>query len=173
MGRVTVSFLGVCAMALVALPGCGTHGIRTGFSGGAPQVAAPPDKVSALLAESADRAATALEELAAVEVVRTPPAPGATAPIADAPAHLMRATTVRWVGPAEPIVQALASRAGYTFATIGRAPAEGVIVSVDAENTPVIEVLCASTRPRKEWRSPMTRPKNARRLGHAKSGDRL
>lgn len=131
---------GLCCATLL-LAGCGTARTPDLFSGGAPQVAAPPDKVSAMLADAADRAANALEELAAVEAARGPSDPLATAPIAGAPEGLQRAVTVQWVGPVEPIAQALAARAGYTFKATGAAPPEGVIVRVDAENQPVIEVL--------------------------------
>lgn len=134
------SFVCACVcVALFVLAGCAGKPIRS-FSGNAAQVAAPPDKVSALLAESADRAATALENLAAVEATRTPVA-DQLAPITQAPAPLMRAITVQWVGPVEPITQALASRAGYTFKVTGRAPPTPIVVTVDAENIPVIEVL--------------------------------
>lgn len=126
-------------MAALALAGCSGQPIRA-FSGNAAQVAAPPDKVSALLAESADRASTALESLAAVEAARTPVA-DQVAPATHAPPGLARAITVQWVGPVEPVTRTLVDRAGYTFATTGRAPAVPIVVSVDAENTPVLEVL--------------------------------
>ncbi|HEY0901188.1 MAG TPA: DotD/TraH family lipoprotein [Micavibrio sp.] len=104
-----------------------------------PQVVASPDKVSAQLAEAADRASVALETLAAVEQAR---APGiAVAPIENAPAELRRAITVNWVGPVEQITRTLADRAGYSFNVIGNRPVTPVVVSLDVENKPVIDVL--------------------------------
>lgn len=109
------------------------------FSNEKPQLVADPDAVSAMLADAADRASTALQTLAAVEYSRTPGV--AVNPVGDAPSELRRAITVNWVGPAEPITKSLADRASYTFATVGSPPPTPVVVSVDAENKPVIEVL--------------------------------
>lgn len=104
-----------------------------------PQVLAAPDKVSLMLAEAADKAAGALETLAAVEDARAPGV--AVEPINDAPPELKRAITVNWVGPVAQITQTLANRAGYSFAVIGDSPPVPLVVNVDAENEPVIDVL--------------------------------
>ncbi len=120
-----------------ALTAC--NGSTSVFSHNSPQIAAPPDKISALLAEAAERASTALETLAAVEYAKSPGV--SSGPIYDAPAELRRAISVNWVGPVEPITQKLAERAGYTFRTIGNQTPIAMIVSVDAQNLPVIDVL--------------------------------
>ena len=99
--------LTVLLFALFTVTGC-TKPIRSN-----PQVAAQPDKVSAMLADAADRASVALETLAAVEQARTPAI--AVGPIENAPSELERAITVNWVGPVEPIARKLADRAGYMF----------------------------------------------------------
>ena len=104
-----------------------------------PQLVAAPDKVSAMLADAADRASVALETLAAVEQSRSPGV--AVAPIIDAPAELKRAISVNWVGPVEPIAKTLADRAGYRFQTVGSPPPVPLVVSIDVENSPVIDVL--------------------------------
>ena len=109
------------------------------FSGGSPQIVASPDTVSAMLAESADRASLALETLASVEKARTPAVD--MSPIAEVPVELRRSTSVNWVGPIEPIAKTLADRAGYGFLVLGNEPAIPVVVSVDAENTRVVDVL--------------------------------
>lgn len=133
------SRLSLLAFVVLVLPSCTSSGGGY-FSAGSPQVAAPPDNVSAMLAQAADRAATSLESLAAVEAKRTP-LPSSTAPIADVPSGLSRAITIQWVGPVEPITNVLASRAGYKYSALGSSPPTDIIVTVDAENTPVIEVL--------------------------------
>lgn len=104
-----------------------------------PQLVAAPDKVSMLLADAADRASVALETLAAVEQARSPGI--AVSPISDAPDELRRAMTVSWSGPVEPIAKMLADRAGYSFHTVGTAPPVAIVVNVDAENQPVIDIL--------------------------------
>ncbi len=104
-----------------------------------PQLVATPDSVSLMLAEAADKASTALETLAAVEQAR---APGiAVGPATDVPPELNRAVTVNWVGPVEPITKQLSDRAGYTFQILGNPPPIPLVVSVDAENKPVIDIL--------------------------------
>ncbi|MCB9990150.1 MAG: DotD/TraH family lipoprotein [Rhodospirillales bacterium] len=104
-----------------------------------PQLVASPDKVSMMLADAADRASVALETLAAVEQARSPEV--SVSPIENAPVELRRAITVNWVGPVEPIAQKLASRSGYAFQVIGTPPPVPVVVSVNVENMPVIDVL--------------------------------
>lgn len=123
---------------LTFVSGC-TNSHNSKFSSGSPQIVASPDTVSAMLAESADRASAALETLAAVEKARTPAA--AMSPIGDVPAELRRTITVNWVGPIEPIAKTLADRAGYGFLVLGAEPAISIVVSIDAENTRVVDVL--------------------------------
>lgn len=104
-----------------------------------PQVAANPDKVSVMLAESADRASRSLEQLAAIEQTRTPEA--SVAPVANAPRELQRGVTINWVGPAEKIAQKMANQASYQFRVLGEKPPAPVVVSMDKENARVIDVL--------------------------------
>lgn len=125
-----------CAMALsVPLTGCADNPMRFDR----PNLVASPDKTSMMLANAADRASVALETLAAVEQARSPDV--SVAPIDNVPIELRRAITVNWVGPVEPIAEKLANRAGYAFQSIGTAPPVPLVVSVDAENMPVIDVL--------------------------------
>lgn len=130
-------FLLSLLFSLLFVSGCETYGGT--FSGGTPQIVASPDKVSALLAEAADRASVSLETLASVERARTP----ATnmAPIDNVPTELRRAITVNWTGPIEPIAKTLADRAGYGFLVLGNTPSIPVVVSLDVENTRVIDAL--------------------------------
>ena len=123
----------LCAATL-----CACNNIEK-FSNDHPQMVAAPDSVSAMLANAADKASNALQTLAAVEASRTP-APE-VGPVGDAPAELRRAITVNWVGPVEPITKTLSDRAGYKFQTIGTAPPTPLVVSLDIENRPVIDVL--------------------------------
>lgn len=104
-----------------------------------PQLVASPDRVSLMLAESADRASSALETLAAIEQAKAEPI--AVPPITSAPPEMRRAVTVNWVGPPGPLVKTLADRAGYTFAVFGTAPATPDIVSIDSQNRPVVDIL--------------------------------
>ncbi len=104
-----------------------------------PQLVAEPESVDIMLAEAADRATRSLEVLAQVEQTRTPV--GGAAVIPNAPPELMKAVTFRWAGPAEPVARDLASKAGYTFQTIGDAPPAPVVVTLNVTNQPIVEVL--------------------------------
>jgi defect-in-organelle-trafficking protein DotD len=104
-----------------------------------PQLVASPDKASMLLAQAADRASTALETLAAVEQTRTPAA--TVTPIPNAPEELMRAMTINWVGPVEPVVKKLADHSGYRFTSLGAISPVPLVVTVNVENTPIIDIL--------------------------------
>ena len=126
-------------LSLSLIAGCTQVPGSQVFSKARPQIVAQPDEVNALLAEAATKASNALQTLASVEYAQSP-APVA-APIGNAPASLRRGITVNWVGPVEQIAKTLADRASYSFSALGTPPPVPVVVSVDAENTPLIEVL--------------------------------
>lgn len=104
-----------------------------------PQMVAQPDRVTLMLADAADRAASALQNLAAVEQARTPVEPAGTIP--NAPTELRRAVSIQWTGPVEPILKQLANRASYSYSTVGDKPPVPIVVDVNAQGQPVIEVL--------------------------------
>lgn len=104
-----------------------------------PQLVVEPENVTMRLAQAADRAATALDTLAAVEQVRTPTDLPPLA--ANAPLELRRSVTVNWIGPVEPLARQLADRASYRFVQTGNTPETPVIVSINVQHQPVIETL--------------------------------
>jgi len=104
-----------------------------------PQVVTSPDKVSLMLAEAADRASNSLETLAAIEQSKSPGV--AVQPIHNAPEELARAITITWVGPPEQILKKLADRASYNFVALGNRPPVPLVINVDVQNQPVIEVM--------------------------------
>lgn len=117
----------------LALTGCAPRNMPK------PQLVVEPENVTMRLAQAADRAATALDTLAAIEQVRTPTDLPPLA--ANAPLELRRSVTVNWVGPAEPLVKQLADRASYRFVVSGNAPETPVIVNLNVQHQPVIETL--------------------------------
>lgn len=121
-----------CLIAAAALAGCANHKRNA-------QVVTSPDKVSLMLAEAADRASNSLETLASIEQSKAPGV--AVQPIYNAPEELARAITITWVGPPEQILRKLADRASYNFVTLGNRPPVPLVVNVDVQNQPVIEVL--------------------------------
>lgn len=123
-------------VVLFALSACETPQV---FSRGNPQIVATQDPVSARLADAAERASNALETLAAVEYARSPAV--AVSPVADAPAELRRAVSFKWVGPVETLTKSLADRASYDFALLGNPPPVPLVISLNVENKPIIDVL--------------------------------
>jgi len=122
---------------MLTLVGCESTGFPVTVKD--PQLVAQPDKVSMMLAQAANRASNALETLASVEQKRTPAA--RIAAIENAPPELRRAITINWIGPVDQITKLLSDRAGYQFTIMGTQPSTPVVVTVDATNTPIIEVL--------------------------------
>lgn len=118
--------------AAVFLSGCQLPGRNA-------QVVTSPDKVSLMLAEAADKASNSLETLAAIEQERSPGV--AVQPIHNAPEELSRAITITWVGPPEQILRKLADRASYNFVALGNRPPVPLVVNIDVQNEPVIEIL--------------------------------
>jgi defect-in-organelle-trafficking protein DotD len=113
--------------SVLFLTGCGTASIIRNDS---PQVVASPDRVSVMLADAADKASTALE---------TPHV--ATQAPKDVPSELNRAVTIDWLGPVEQIAKTLADQSGYRFVVLGDVPPVPVVVDIDVENRPIIEVM--------------------------------
>lgn len=105
----------------------------------APQVVASPDRVNLMLAEAADKASVALETLAAIEQYNSPKL--AMAAPSNVPSELRRAVTIDWLGPVEQISKTLADQSGYRFVVLGDVPPVPVVVDIDVENRPIIEVM--------------------------------
>lgn len=124
-----------CLVGILALSGCQANPVRINN----PQLVAEPDKVSALLAQAADRSSRAMETLAAIEQTRAPRVNMATP--SNLPAELQRGVTVNWVGPVENVTKMMADRASYGFSVSGDAPATPIVVTIDMENMPIFDVL--------------------------------
>lgn len=103
------------------------------------QLVAEPDPVSLRLASAVDRASAALQTLASVEQARNPGVAVQSVPYA--PQELRRTVSIEWVGPVEPLARRLADRAGYAFKVNGDVPPVPVVVSIQAKQKSVVEVL--------------------------------
>lgn len=103
------------------------------------QLVAEPDPVALRLAAAADRASTALQTLASVEQARNPSV--AIQAVPHAPQELRRTVSVNWVGPIEPLLLSLSDRAGYQLQVNGDKPPVPVVVSIQAREKSVVDVL--------------------------------
>lgn len=133
MKKTTPFYTALALTSMIAVSGCAFNN-NTGH-----QLVAEPDSISLRLAASVDRASAALETLASVEQARTPLAN--VSPVTDAPRELLRSISVNWVGPIEQITQRLAERVGYNFNVSGIRPPVPVVVTLNAVEKPVIDVL--------------------------------
>ena len=97
------------------------------------------DPISLRIAESADKAATALQDLARVEQTRRPPTPESAAmPSSD---DLQAPITIDWVGGAEELIRNLAARLKYDVVVVGAAPSVPVVVQIHQQNRASLEAL--------------------------------
>ncbi len=129
-------------LALLAVTGCSTtksepeyDRTEVSIQGNAPSQV----DVTARLAEAAQRTANALENLASVEQARTPQLE--TPVVTDAPEELRLLLTVQWTGPWENLLKVMAERVHYQFRTIGKAPPNPIVVTIDAKQQPFVDVL--------------------------------
>lgn len=103
------------------------------------QLVATPDPVALRLASAVDRASSALQTLASVEQARNPSA--AVQAVPNAPQELRRTVSLTWNGPIEPLARQLADRAGYALEVNGDMPPAPLVVSIQARQKSVVEVL--------------------------------
>lgn len=129
----------VIVLAVGGVPLTACEHISERVKPGKPQMVAQPDSVNVMLADAADRATRALETLASVEQYRSPAPSVATIP--NAPTELRRGVTVEWNGPAEPMVEALTAKTGYTYQTFGAKPPVPLVIALKTTNRPAIEVF--------------------------------
>ena len=120
------------AFLLCVLTGCAQYKVDQ-------QLVAEPDPVALRLAAAVDRASSALQTLASVEQARNPGVSLQVPP--SAPQELRRTGSMEWVGPIEPVAQSLADRAGYQMQINGDKPPVPLVVSVQAREKSVVEVL--------------------------------
>ncbi|MDD3028805.1 MAG: DotD/TraH family lipoprotein [Alphaproteobacteria bacterium] len=104
-------------------------------------LATQPDIVSIKLAQAANKAAEALDRIAAIEQHRNPAVPQAQKDFGNASGAIMQPVSLRWSGPIDQAARVLAERAGLHFRVSGRAPAAPLVVNIDAYQQPILYVL--------------------------------
>lgn len=104
-------------------------------------VATEPDVVSIKLAQSAEKAARALDSISNIEQQKNPAVPPVQDDYASASPNMMQPVSLRWSGPIEQVTRTLAERAGLRFRVKGRQPGVPLVVNVDAYQQPILHVL--------------------------------
>jgi len=122
-----------------SLAGCSSVSTWSSSDGAARPAVAAPDTVTLRLAEAAEKAAGALNNISSVEQMKygTPEADDYSA----APPELLEPVTITWIGPAEQFLQMMAGRAGYRFEVLGARPAAPVTVSIDEYQQPLVKLV--------------------------------
>lgn len=123
------------AASCLALAACGTNGKNLGqpaYTGGA--------EIDARLAEAANKAAKAQENLARVQIARTKPAP---LPLDESalPEELKRPATIDWSGPAHEAARKIAALIGYSFAITGNPPSIPPMIHMSVEDVTAAKAL--------------------------------
>ncbi len=116
---------------LMSMTACGTTTVTP--------LVAENDPVSLRIAQAAEKAGKALDNIAGIEQYRTPMPP--MEDFSGAPPALVQPITVTWNGPAEQIVQTLTLKAGYRYRTAGLQPPLPLTVVVNSYEQPLIELL--------------------------------
>ena len=93
-----------------------------------------------ILAESATSVSRSLAHLAEVERAvyphaKLPPPPNAMR------IGMAEKASIDWSGPIEPLIKKIAKATHYKFRVIGKRPAIPILVSVNAKNTPLANIL--------------------------------
>ncbi len=128
--------------------GCAGLGLLLAACAGVPKEEVPEAAIVAIdekIAEAVETSANANRAIAEVEVATSAPVragPGQTVPPnVVLPAEAVQPVTVDWQGPIEPFLAEMAERAGYTFRATGRKPANGVMVTITANEEPLFGVV--------------------------------
>ncbi len=92
------------------------------------------------LAEAAASVSQSLNQLAALEKA-VHPAARIPAPPDPASIGMAKLASVNWTGPVEPLIRKIAAATHYRVRVIGKRPAIPALVSVNAQNTPIADIL--------------------------------
>lgn len=126
----TASLLGACSLNTGLDPKVEAEALR------------PMADASQSLANSADRASKAQEDLVRIQTARTLPAPAPVdETLAGVPDELRRPTTLQWTGPGAEAAAKIAVIIGYGFRVVGNPPATLPTINVSADGIPAVKVL--------------------------------
>lgn len=98
----------------------------------------PSDDATIKLAEAATSVSKSLHELARIQAAATVP----LAKLADpADFGIRGVASIDWVGPVGPLLERLAKASHFTLRVLGRPPAVPIIVTIDAKDAPLADLI--------------------------------
>lgn len=127
--------LALFCVSILLLSGC-THSVT--FK--KPPINAPADDASIKLAEAANSISDSMLEIAKIEKAVSPPASDNTLTIPNA-YNLQARASVDWSGPIEELTGRIAQAAHYRLRVLGRVPAIPVLISLNAKDRSLAEIL--------------------------------
>jgi hypothetical protein len=105
----------------------------------------PIPEIDRQIAEAVETSARANEAIAQVEVATAAPeraGPGQNVPPGVVlPPEAVQPVTVDWQGAIEPLLEEMATRAGYAFSVTGDAPVNPMMISITANEEPLFGVV--------------------------------
>ncbi len=132
----------LCLSCLAALGGCELLREKPAME---PAQSAEGLAIDRVIASAMERASEANSKVAGAEAAIIAPeraGPGQEVPPGvRVPPEISQSVDIDWQGPVEPMLAALADRAGYEFRVVGAAPATPVTVNIVRERTPLVEIL--------------------------------
>lgn len=101
-------------------------------------------KAQAMLAETAQSVNKSMQELSAIQIA-THPDVKIQAPQNAAAIDMAQQTSLDWTGPVNPLLDKIAKASGYHVRVLGTEPAIPVIVSINANDEPLANILRDTT----------------------------
>ncbi len=99
----------------------------------------PSNDIGVMLSEAARSVSQSLNELKILEKTVSPPGKLLPYPTASGLGRVV--ASVDWAGPIEPLLRRIATLVNYRLEVIGRQPAIPVLVSINAQNTPLAYII--------------------------------
>ncbi|HYF98398.1 MAG TPA: type IVB secretion system lipoprotein DotD [Coxiellaceae bacterium] len=94
----------------------------------------------AQLAQAAVSVDKSLQELSAIKIA-THPQVRMAAPINPKQLGMEQISSIDWNGPIEPLLQKIATASHYKLKVLGVAPAIPILISINAQNEPLADIL--------------------------------
>jgi len=101
-------------------------------------------KAQAQLAEAAQSVNQSMQQISAIQIATNPDVkmPKPVNPVA---VGMAQQTSLDWTGPVQPLLKKIASASGYNVRVLGKAPAIPVIVSINANDEVLANILRDTT----------------------------
>jgi len=121
-------------LIVVSLAGCCSASVKTCCESIEPQ-----DTATVQLAEAASSISRSLTELSAIQQANTP-TPCVCLPVTRT-CEMANLVSIDWAGPVGPLVDRIGCMTHYRVRKLGVPPAIPIIVSINARNTPLADIV--------------------------------